>query len=79
MNGVLSDEDRAREIAAYIRELGQNEGRLKGLSESHADRERVEGTIRDIQEQLRLRGYEGSAPQRRAAKREGRAGLEARA
>lgn len=77
MNGILTDEDRAREIAAYVRELNQNEGRLASLPETHADRERVQQTIDGIHEQLRLRGYEAAAPHRRAAKRD-RAGQEVR-
>jgi hypothetical protein len=74
-----SDEDRAREIAAYLRELAQNEGRLRNLDDGHPDRPRVERTIEDIQDQLRVRGHEGAAGHRRASKREGRPGQEARA
>jgi hypothetical protein len=76
---VMSDEDRAREIAAYLRERAQNEGRLRNLPEDDAERGRLEQTIEEIEQQLRVRGHEGVAPSRRASKREGRPGQEARA
>lgn len=65
----LTDEDRVREIAAYVRELEQNEARLAGMADDHRDRGTVEQTIADVREQLRVRGHQGSAPRDRAAKR----------
>lgn len=70
MSGLpATDEDRAREVAAYVRELAQNEARLAGLAEDHRQRPVVEETIADIRAQLQLRGHQGTAPHQRAAKR----------
>lgn len=65
----MTDEDRAREIAAYVRELDQNTKRLAGMPADDRGRGEVEQTIADIREQLRLRGHDGAAPHQRAARR----------
>lgn len=70
---VMSDEDRQREILAYVRELQQTETRLAGMREDDKDRPGVEETIGMIREQLRVRGHDGAAPHQRAAKRVQRA------
>jgi hypothetical protein len=74
MSGLaMTDEDRQREIAAYVRELAQTEARLAGMPEGADGRGDVEQTLADIREQLRIRGHEGTAPHQRAAKRVQRA------
>lgn len=66
---AMTDEDRQREVAAYVRELQQNESRLAGMPDDDKARADVEQTIAMVREQLRLRGHEGSAPHQRAATR----------
>lgn len=66
---IMTDEDRAREVAAYVRELEQNESRLASMSEDHKDRATVEETIAGVREQLRVRGHSAQAPHKRASQR----------
>lgn len=66
---TLSDEDRARELAAYTRELQQTEARLAGAKDGSEERSELEQTADLIREQMRARGAEGVAPQKRAARR----------
>lgn len=70
MSGLtMTDEDRAREVEAYVRELNQTEARLAGMEEGSKQHAEVAQTVDDIREQLRLRGHQAKAPHERAAKR----------
>jgi hypothetical protein len=75
---AMTDEDRQREIAAYVRELAQTEARLAGMPEGADGRGDVEQTLADIREQLALRGHEGAAPHQRATRRTRPSGEETR-
>jgi hypothetical protein len=75
---AMTDEDRAREITAYLRELQQTEARLAGMPEDADDRGDVEQTVEQIREQLRARGHDGAAPHQRATRRTRPSGEETR-
>jgi hypothetical protein len=74
----LTEEERARDIAALVRERAGMEARLAG--ETNDERRLVlEADLAQVREQLAVRGAAADAPHRRAAKRDGRPGQEARA
>lgn len=85
MEGLpMTDELRAAELRALQEELEGVESKITMARESHEDAEtrerrvsRLEKRADAIREQQRIRGAEGAAPHRRAAKR-GQPGAETR-
>jgi hypothetical protein len=67
----LSVENMAADVAALVRELKHLETRA-GAASSDDEKARLEDRVGQVREQLRLRGAQGEAPQRRAAKRDDR-------